>query len=63
MGRSFTLVQTVTTAGVFSAVSYWYSSTFLSSVNQLFFYLILFLGVAGMVSCLEENQLGKSLET
>ncbi|KAI5594468.1 hypothetical protein POPTR_003G085400v4 [Populus trichocarpa] len=87
MGRSFTLVQTVTTAGVFSAVSYWYSSTFLSSVNQLFFLFDFIFGGCrygfmfgresarkelgdliedlrrGNPNSIEENQLGKSLET
>ncbi|XP_035545252.1 uncharacterized protein LOC121267471 [Juglans microcarpa x Juglans regia] len=28
MGKSFTLIQTVTTAGAFSAVSFWYGFMF-----------------------------------
>lgn len=63
MGKSFTLIQTVSTAGVFSAVSFWYGFMFgRESARKELGDLIEGLR-RGNPNSIEENQLEKSLET
>lgn len=63
MGKSFTLIQTVSTAGVFSAVSFWYGFMFgRESARKELGDLIEGLR-RGNLNSIEENQLEKSLET
>ena len=68
MEKSFTLIQTIATAGAFSAISFWCDFTSLSSTLMPHFFsgsrssIRLAPFSLGMDSCLEESPLEKTWE-